>query len=572
MTISTEAQPLSYNGNGVVTAFAITWRYLLKADVVATLRSAAGVETVQVLITNYTLTDADVEAGGTLTMLVAPASGTTLVITLEPPNTQSSSLPLGGPFPSSAVEDALDRLAQQINKIENITDRAMLVPKTDTQSGSNLALPIDSLRASKFSAWDATGKPIAAAGTSANLAPVSAFVDTLLDDSTADIFLTTLGMTSARLRAALGLTEVEVVYTDPGDFSDNALIRGIPQFPWSAPVKLANPASSPTSTGRGCAFSPNGEFLAVAHTTSPFVTIYQRMGTTFIKLANPIDLPASNGVSISWSPNGELLAIGHEVPPFITIYQRNGAIFTKFSNLPERPVSDGLGCAFSHNGEFLAVAHITTPRITIYQRSIATMLIKLANPATLPTGDGTGCAWSPNDEFLAVAHFLTPFITIYQRSGTTFTKLTNPATLPTGDGQGCAWSTNGEFLAVAHDVDPFITIYQRSGTTFTKLADPATVPTDANGCAFSPNGEFLAVAHDTTPFIMIYQRSGTTFTKLANPATLPTSFAQGCAFSPNGEFLVVAHTTSPFITIYQTASDLPAEAILTTRKKFRAGV
>src|SRR5678816_1800095 len=118
MTISTEAQPLPYVTNGVITAFAITWRYLLKADVVATYRNAAGVETVLVLNTDYTLTDADVEAGGALTTTTTLATGQ-LFITLEPANIQTASLPLGGSFPSPAVEDALDRAAQVANKIEN---------------------------------------------------------------------------------------------------------------------------------------------------------------------------------------------------------------------------------------------------------------------------------------------------------------------------------------------------------------------------------------------------------------------------------------------------------------------
>ena len=245
MTISTEAGPLSYNGNGVTVNFSITWKYLAKSDVVATLRSAAGVETVWTLNTDYTLTDADVDAGGTLTATTAPASGTTLFITLEPPNTQSASLPLGGPFPSGSVEDALDRAAQRDSKLENLFDRSLRVPKTDTQTDSELELPIDTARASKFLAFDASGSPIAAAGTSANLGPVSAYVNTFLDDDSADTALTTLGMTSSRLRAALTVTETEVVFSDPGDFSDNTPVRSIPQFPWSAPVKLSNPASLP---------------------------------------------------------------------------------------------------------------------------------------------------------------------------------------------------------------------------------------------------------------------------------------------------------------------------------------
>src|SRR5688500_15389028 len=99
MTVSTAPTPLSYSGDDSTTAFPITWKYNAKSHVVATLRSSAGTETTWVLTTNYTLTDPG--ASGTLTAVVAPATGETLVITLEPPNTQSSSFPLGGDFPSA---------------------------------------------------------------------------------------------------------------------------------------------------------------------------------------------------------------------------------------------------------------------------------------------------------------------------------------------------------------------------------------------------------------------------------------------------------------------------------------
>ena len=39
-------------------------------------------------------------------------------------------------------------------------------------------------------------------------------------------------------------------------------------------LKLANPAALPPGTGIGAAFSPDGTYLSVAHTSSPYVTIY----------------------------------------------------------------------------------------------------------------------------------------------------------------------------------------------------------------------------------------------------------------------------------------------------------
>lgn len=164
MTISTAPIPLPYNGDGVTVNFSVTWNYFAKADVVATLRTG-NTETLWILGTDYTLTTAGVESGGTLTATVAPASGTKLVIELDVSNTQQSALPLGGAFASTAVEKELDRMAQRSAELEAKIDRAMLVPTSDNIKGSDLNIPIDLVRAGKFHAYAADGKPTVSDGT-----------------------------------------------------------------------------------------------------------------------------------------------------------------------------------------------------------------------------------------------------------------------------------------------------------------------------------------------------------------------------------------------------------------------
>ena len=44
-------------------------------------------------------------------------------------------------------------------------------------------------------------------------------------------------------------------------------------------TKLSNPTTLPASTGRGCAFNHNGTRLAVAHDSSPYITIYDTTTT-----------------------------------------------------------------------------------------------------------------------------------------------------------------------------------------------------------------------------------------------------------------------------------------------------
>jgi hypothetical protein len=80
MTVSSSTARVSYSGNGSTQAFAVPFYFLSSSHLLVTLRSSAGVETPQVLGTDYTVTGAGVLTGGTVTMTTAPASGATLVI------------------------------------------------------------------------------------------------------------------------------------------------------------------------------------------------------------------------------------------------------------------------------------------------------------------------------------------------------------------------------------------------------------------------------------------------------------------------------------------------------------
>jgi 6-phosphogluconolactonase (cycloisomerase 2 family) len=295
--------------------------------------------------------------------------------------------------------------------------------------------------------------------------------------------------------------------------------------------------------------------LAVAHGTSPFVTIYDQEIDTFTKLANPAALPTGNSNGVAFSSDDTYMAVAHSTSPFITIYKRDGDTFTKLADPSTLPTDTGRGVAFSSDDTYMAVAHFTSPFITIYKRDGDTFT-KLANPSTLPTGLGLDVAFSSDNTYMAVGHVTSPFITIYKRDGDTFTKLADPSTLPTGNSNGVAFSSDDTYMAVAHDTSPFVTIYKRDGDTFTKLANPSTLPTDSGrGVAFSSDNTYMAVAHSTSPFITIYKRDGDTFTKLANPSTLPTGTGRGVAFSSDNTYMAVGHDTSPFVTIYKRDGD-----------------
>lgn len=123
MTISNTSRTAGpFTGNGVITAFPFAYKVFARADVmVARTVTATGVETLLVLDSDYTVTlnaDQNASPGGTITMLVAPPTGTTLAATSNLQIQQALDLTNNGGFYPKAINDALDRVVifiQQLN-------------------------------------------------------------------------------------------------------------------------------------------------------------------------------------------------------------------------------------------------------------------------------------------------------------------------------------------------------------------------------------------------------------------------------------------------------------------------
>lgn len=318
------------------------------------------------------------------------------------------------------------------------------------------------------------------------------------------------------------------------------------------PLKLTNPATLPTTTGLGVAFSSDEQFLALAGGTGN-ISIYQRSGSTFTKLTNPTTPPPSTSHDVAFSPDVTYMAVAHDGSPFLSVYQRSSSTFTKLSDPASLPAGDATGVAFSPDGTLLAVSHVTTPFVTIYQRSGSTFT-KLANPAALPPGNATGVAFSPDGRKLAVTSSTSPYVTVYARSGTTFTKVSDPQTAVAGAANRVAFSPDSMTMAVAHDNSPCVSLYQETAFGTVKLLDTTPIITatglHATGVSFSGDGTMLAVSHYGTPYVTVFRNIKGVWTKIANPATLPTGSAEGVAFSKTGQYLAVTHSAAPRLTIY----------------------
>ena len=89
------------------------------------------------------------------------------------------------------------------------------------------------------------------------------------------------------------------------------------------------------------------------------------------------------------------IAIAHTTTPFVSTYPWSSGFGTKRSDPGTIPVGNGLSVAFSPSGADIAISHLSTPRVSAYPWSSG-FGTKYANPGTLPAGTGRGVAFSPS--------------------------------------------------------------------------------------------------------------------------------------------------------------------------------
>ena len=137
MTVSSSTSSVSYSGNGATTGFSYTFKIFADSDLVVSLRdNATGVSTTQTLTTDYTVSGAGTNSGGTVTFVTAPASGKTVIIRRELPFTQETDYVENDPFPAQAHEDALDKLTMLTQQIDSKELNAFYTVNSFTQGSA----------------------------------------------------------------------------------------------------------------------------------------------------------------------------------------------------------------------------------------------------------------------------------------------------------------------------------------------------------------------------------------------------------------------------------------------------
>ena len=293
MTISSTINRWAYNGDGSTTVFPYTNKIFAASDLVVTVGGAA-----QVLNTDYTVSGVGAESGGSVTFTSAPASGTGNVIVVRSvPYTQGTDIPEGGAFPSSSVEDGFDKVTVLSQQVKDSLDRSMVQPDSDTTSIGEL--PASASRASKFLAFDSSGDPIASTGpTGDSSIPVSAFIETLLDDANAAAALATLGAQAdldvpSQAEAEAGTATTERVWTaERVKQAIRALAVPQPFISGCVPSSAADTDHDITFSAGRCLNAAETAVLTLPALTKQFDAAFAE-GTNAGGLGDSVSLPAS---------------------------------------------------------------------------------------------------------------------------------------------------------------------------------------------------------------------------------------------------------------------------------------
>lgn len=193
MTVEATTNRISYTGSGSTGPFSVPF-YFLEDDDLTVIKTtiADGTEETLVLTTDYTVSGAADPNGGSVTLVSSLSSSYKLVIIRDPDRLQSAAYPRNDPFPAATHERVVDKLTMLVQRLRDLVDRSFRLSDGDT---SGISLTMSNLGAGNVIVVnDAVTGIESKAAADIDLAIVTAFIATLLDDADAATARATLGL------------------------------------------------------------------------------------------------------------------------------------------------------------------------------------------------------------------------------------------------------------------------------------------------------------------------------------------------------------------------------------------
>ena len=132
MTIPTAESKIQYDADGSATAFSVPFKFLAEGHLkVYTWDPNTNTQALKVLGTDYSVSGAGNEGGGTVTFSAAPAGGLTVTILRDTPISQLTDFVENDAFSASNHEDALDKLTMILQDVDEKLSRSVVLEPAD---------------------------------------------------------------------------------------------------------------------------------------------------------------------------------------------------------------------------------------------------------------------------------------------------------------------------------------------------------------------------------------------------------------------------------------------------------
>ena len=165
MTVSTTTIKNSYSGNGSTTTFAYTFKVFASTELKVYVRTTAtGAESLRSEgsgSANYSVTGVGETGGGNVVFVTAPTSAESVVIRRLSAKTQATDYQPADSFPAASHEDALDKLTNITQEMQEELDRSFKVSKTNSITTPEF-VDDASTRASKILGFSSDGNNLEA--------------------------------------------------------------------------------------------------------------------------------------------------------------------------------------------------------------------------------------------------------------------------------------------------------------------------------------------------------------------------------------------------------------------------
>ena len=220
------------------TVFSVPFDYFEDSDVTIYVDGEA-----KVLGTDYTMTGGD-GSTGTITFVTATppevqqvtgaTGGSIVVIVRRIPLERVTDFVAGQDINRAALNTQLDNLVAIAADLDDRLDRTIHIPDNDP-ADITFELPNKDTRANKYLAFGPAGDVVVTSGTTSDIV-VSSFAETLIDDTSAEQMLTTLGFTATLTQ----LNYTQGVTSNIQTQIDGKVSAASPTFTGTATIPTAN--------------------------------------------------------------------------------------------------------------------------------------------------------------------------------------------------------------------------------------------------------------------------------------------------------------------------------------------